>query len=87
MVITRFRAKTQMLTTCSHLHKGVKRYPDEFPISHRTISPHVDYFKPTKIFEKNVGKKSIIFHKGGVGYPFAENIAKINNLIFEAFPN
>ena len=39
-----------------------------------------------KKFEKNVGKKSIIFHKGGVRYPFAENIAKIINLIFEPFP-
>ena len=36
------------------------------------------------------GKKLIIFRKGGGGgggYPFAENSAKITNLIFATFPN
>ena len=37
-----------------------------------------------KIFsDKKVGKKLIIFHEGGVGYPFAENFAKINQLTQE----
>ena len=39
-----------------------------------------------KNFEKNVGKKLIIFREGGGGYPLAENSVKIINLIFEPFP-
>ena len=44
-------------------------------------SPHLDI--------QNVGGKLIIFRegwRGGGGYPFAENSAKIINLIFEPFP-
>ena len=35
---------------------------------------------------QNIGEKLIIFRKGGGGYPFTENSAKIINLIFEPFP-
>ena len=44
-------------------------------------SPHPDM--------RNVAEKLIIFREGGGGgggYPFAENSAKIINLIFEPFP-
>ena len=39
--------------------------------------------------KKNVAEKLIIFREGGGGggYPFAENSAKIINLIFATFPN
>ena len=37
--------------------------------------------------KKIFGKKIIIFMDGGYPPPFAENSAKIINLIFEPFPN
>ena len=54
-----------------------------FPYHTESISQHVHHFKPIKIF----GKNFIIFREGGMGgTPFAENSAKIINLIFEPFP-
>ena len=40
-----------------------------------------------KKIEKNVGKNQLYSIKGVWGTPLRINIAKINNLIFEAFPN
>ena len=71
-----------MLTTCSHLSEDIKNYSDEFPISQHV---HVHHLKPIKKIEKNVGKKLIIFCEGGMGdgdYLFAENSAKIIDLVF-----
>ena len=77
-----------MLTTHSHLSEGVKNTRMNFPYHTEIVSQHVDHLKPIKNFLKKCWKKLIIFHEGGVGgTPFAENSAKIINLIFEPFPN
>ena len=55
-----------------------------FPYHTESISQHVHHFKPIKV----VGKKLISFCERGMGgTPFAENSAKIINLIFEPVPN
>ena len=59
-----------------------------FPYHTESVSQHVDHFKQQKKMKKNVAEKLIIFREGGGGgYPFAENSAKMINLIFATFPN
>ena len=73
----------------SHLIEGIKNTHINFPYHTESVSQHVDHFKQKKI-GKNVAEKLIIFREGGrgggMGYPLAENSAKIINFIFKPFP-
>ena len=61
------RHPTRMLTTHSHLREGVKKYPDEFPISYRIR------FMPIKNFlKKMLGK----IHCGVGGTPLQKILRK-----------
>ena len=57
-----------------------------FPYHIESVSQPVDHFKRKKKYQKNVGKKLIIFREGGGGTPLAENFAKIINFFFDPFP-
>ena len=70
------------LTITSYLIEGVKNTHMNFPYHTESVSQHVDHFKQKKL-GKNVAEKLIIFREGGrgggMGYPLAENSAKIIN--------
>ena len=58
-----------------------------FPYHTESVSQHVHHFKPIKQFEKNIGRKNYFPRRGDGENPFAENSAKIINLILEPFPS
>ena len=53
---------TKMLTTRSHLIKGIKKYPDENPISYRN---GFRTCSQKQFFEKNIVKKFDYFRRRG----------------------
>ena len=58
-----------------------------FPYHTEFISQHIHHFKPINFLLKKMLEKINYFpRRGGGGTPFAENSAKIINLIFEPFP-
>ena len=77
---------------CSKTWKKLKtwKWPPPPPLTSYLDADHDHMFSPYWK-QKNFEKKLIIFREGGVGAeggtPFAENSAKIINLIFEPFPN
>ena len=72
------------------LRAGVKNTQMNFPYHKESVSQHVYYLKPIIFFLKNMLEKINYFPRRGGGgeggTPFAENSAKIINLIFEPFP-
>ena len=57
-----------------------------FPYHTESISQHVHHFKPIQKFWKKINYFPRRGGGGEGGTPFAENSAKITNLIFEPFP-